>query len=146
MTDIVSDLQTSVSTIMRVLKVAETSHQVAHKELNFQPSDIQSLRFISQNPGCMSAELANHLAIVPTTATSIVDRLVRRGLVLRERPETNRRAVALSLSEQGQFAWTQIDAEEKETMKLMLSALPEEDREQFVRSMTTIAHRVSRQT
>lgn len=146
MSDIISSLQSSVSVILRVLKILETSHRVAHRDLNFLAADIHSLRFIVQNPGCMSGELAAHLDVVATTATSIVDRLVRRGLVRRERPETNRRTVALSLTEDGTEAFARISAEERETMRLLLDALPEADRDGFAKAMATIATGISTPT
>jgi len=88
--------------------------------------------------------LSGHLGVVPTTASSVVDRLVERGFVSRERPEANRRAIALRLTPEGQYAFALIDAEEKATMQIMLDALPEEDREAFVKSMVHIAGVVAR--
>ncbi|MFQ6550386.1 MarR family winged helix-turn-helix transcriptional regulator [Aestuariibius sp. 2305UL40-4] len=140
----VSGLQASVATILRVMKITETSFRVAHRELNFSPPDLQSLRFIAQNPGCRSGELAAYLGVVPTTATSVVDRLVKRGLVSRTRPESDRRSVALTLTEDGREAFARIDAEEKQTMRVMLDALPDADREGFVRAMAQIAEHVSK--
>ncbi|MEM8837898.1 MAG: MarR family transcriptional regulator [Pseudomonadota bacterium] len=143
MTDDVLSLHAAVTSIMRALKIAEKHIQVAHRELNFVTADIETMRFVANNPGCKLSDLADYLDAVPTTASSIVDRLVERGFVLRERPETNRRSVALSLTSAGSEAFTLIDAEEKATMRLMLDALPEDDRAAFVRSMTRIAKSVS---
>ena len=92
----------------------------------------------------MLLDLANHLGVVLITASSSFDRLVERGFVRRERPENNRRSIALRMTKEGQNAFALIDAEEKQTMKIMLDALPEEDRAQFVKSMTHIAKSVSR--
>lgn len=140
----ISGLQASVATILRVMKITETSFRVAHRELNFLPPELQSMRFIAEHPGCRSGEVAAHLGVVPTTATSIVDRLVKRGLVSRTRPESDRRSVSLTLTKDGQEAFARIDAEEKETMRVMLDALPEADRDGFVRAMAQIAEHVSK--
>ena len=136
-------LQSAVTRIMRALKIAEKHVQVAHRDLNFATPDIQTLRFVAEHPGCKLSDLAEHLGAAPTTASSIVDRLVERGIVLRERPETNRRTIALSLTPAGKDAFALIDAEEKQTMRMMLDALPEESRDEFIRSMTRIADKVS---
>ena len=136
-------LHKSVISLMRALKIAEKNVQVAHRELNFVAADIETMRFVSVHPGCMLSELASHLDVVPTTASSVVDRLVDRGFVKRERPETNRRAIALRLTPEGFDAFALIDAEEKATMQIMLDALPEKDRSQFVRSMVQIAETVA---
>ena len=141
MTDAASDLQAAVAVISRVLKITEPAIQTAHGDLKLAPSDIQSLRFIAEHPGCMASALADHLGVVPTTATSIVDRLVKRDFVHRARPEGNRRAIALTAA--GQDAFTRIDADEKATMTLMLDALPQADRAAFVTAMERIAAHLS---
>ncbi|MEX0339017.1 MAG: MarR family winged helix-turn-helix transcriptional regulator [Arenibacterium sp.] len=139
----IHQLHGAVTTIMRALKIAETKLHVAHRELAFVPADIQTLRFLSTHEGCKLSDLAQHLGVVPTTASSIVDRLVERGFVQRDRPESNRRAIALTLTEDGKDAYARLESEELTTMQIMLEALPADDREQFVRSMTRIAEAVS---
>lgn len=144
MTQQIKDLQQAVTTIMRTLKIAETELQIAHRQLSFLPVDIQSLRFIGEYPDCRLADLASFLGVVATTASSVVDRLVDRGFVVRRRPETDRRSLALSLTEDGKDAFARIEAEERATMKLMLDALPEGERDTFVRHMSQIASRVTK--
>lgn len=136
-------LHRAVTVLMQALKIAEKNVQVAHRELNFVAADIATLRYLTDHPDCMLSDLADHLGVVPTTASSVIDRLMERGFVTRERPETNRRSVALRMTSEGQNAFALIDAEEKQTMKIMLDALPEEDRAQFVNSMAHIAGKVS---
>ena len=135
-------LHHAVTTILRALKIAETNVQVAHRELAFVPADIQTLRYVSRHQGCKLSDLADHLGVVPTTASSVGDRLVERGFLRRDRPETNRRAIALALTEAGQIAFARLESEELDTMKTMLDALPEADRAPFVTSMTRIADTV----
>jgi len=81
---------------------------------------------------------------VPTTASSIVDRLVDRGFVGRERPASNRRAVALHLTDDGRLAFGRVEAEELATMRIMLDALPDTDRARFVSDMSRIAQHISK--
>jgi len=138
----IHELHGAVTTILRALKIAETNMQVAHRELAFVPADIQTMRFVSTHAGCKLSDLADHLGVVPTTASSIVDRLVDRGFVRRDRPETNRRAIALALTDEGETAFSRLETEELATMTTILNALPESDRPQFVKSMITIADAV----
>ena len=143
MTDSVIALQRSIATVVRVLKIMEPEVPTAHGTLKLNPADIQSLRFIAEHPACMSSTLAAYLGVVPTTATSVVDRLVKRGFVCRTRPEDNRRAVALSLTQEGAAAFERIDAEERATSGRMLDALAAEEREHFVEAMAKIAAALS---
>lgn len=117
----------------------EPSVQTVHGELKLAPHDIQSMRFIADHPGCMSGTVADFLGVVPTTMTSIVDRLVKREFVSRERPESNRRAVALHLTDEGVRIFAQLDTEELDSSRFMLQILPEDERDGFVRAMVRIA-------
>lgn len=143
MDDNLHKLHDAVTAIMRALKIAETNVHVAHRELAFVPADIQTLRYVAANPGSKLSDLADHLGVVPTTASSIVDRLVERGFVHRDRPETNRRAIALALTDDGKHAFSRIEHEELSIMKTMLDALPAPDRTPFVTSMARIAATVA---
>ena len=143
MSDPVQDLHIAVTTMMRALKIAETKVRVAHTELSFAPAEIQTLRFVSDRDGCKLSDLGAHLGIVPTTASSLVDRLVDRGFLERARPETNRRAVSLHLTEDGRTAFGRLEAEERATMQIMLEALDESEQAAFVETMTRIADHVS---
>lgn len=139
MTDLVSDLQRSIATIIRIQKILEPSVETAHKTYKFAPPDIQTLRYISEHPNCMSGAIAKFLGVVPTTMTSVIDRLVKRGFVDRHRPEDNRRAIALNLTEEGQKVLAQILAEDLQAVGMMLNCLPSSQHEQFVGSMRQIA-------
>ncbi len=143
MTDDVLALHAAVTSLMRALKIAERDVQIAHRELNFVAADIATMRFVAENPGCKLSDLASHLGVVPTTASSVVDRLVDRGFVLRERPASNRRAVALTLSEAGAQAFGLIEGEEIANMQLMLEALDPAERPAFVTAMTKIAQSIT---
>lgn len=137
-------LQGAVSTIVRIQKIMEPSLKTAHGTLKLAPPDIQTLRFISEHPGTMSNAVAKFLGVVPTTMTSIVDRLVKRGFVSRKRPEDNRRAVALHLTDLGAEVFAQLAAEELESSARMLSFLDEDQRAAFVASATVIAEGLER--
>jgi DNA-binding MarR family transcriptional regulator len=144
MSDPTERLQLAVTSIMRALKVAEPALQKSHGQLKLAPSDVQALQFIAVNPGAMSGALAQSLGVVPTTATSIVDRLVRRGLVRRDRPETNRRAVALTLTTAGKAAAKRLAEEERAASRAMLDALAPEEHEPIVSAMERVAAHLNR--
>ena len=139
MDDDAQRLQAAIATILRVQKIMEPSLQTTHGELKLAPADIQTMRYVAQNPGCMASRIAGFLGVVPTTMSSIVERLVNRGFLRRSAIEGNRRAIALDLTEAGGEAFRQIDTEELSSSRLMLGFLPEADRPAFVAAMETIA-------
>lgn len=122
----------------------EPSLKTTHGTLKLAPPDIQTMRFISEHPGSMSNAVARFLGVVPTTMSSIVDRLVKRGFVSRVRPEENRRAVALHLTEAGADVFAKLAAEELESSERMLSFLNDAQREEFVACAIKIAEGLER--
>jgi DNA-binding MarR family transcriptional regulator len=74
-------------------------------------------------------ELAGNAGITPSTATRILDALERRGIVERTRTPEDRRAVAVSLTEQGQEL---LQAEEewlRGRQRAFFASLPPTERE-----------------
>lgn len=62
---------------------------------------MRALRFIRRTPHASLGELAEFLIISPPSASTLVNRLVRQGLVLAQVPAENRRRVQLSLTASG---------------------------------------------
>ena len=79
----------------------------------------------------------------PTTGSSIIDRLVRRGLLSRERTEENRRVVQLRLTKEGQKVQSQVLNYHLAHCRAMLGTLKQSEQEVFVRLISTIADTVS---
>ena len=114
----------------RRFKVAEAT---AAMDNALSALDVQTLLFVSDHKGCGLGDVARYLQVPLTTMSSAVDRLVRKDMVLRERPQENRRAVALSLTEQGHGAVAGYIAGYGATCHAMLEALDPAERDEFVR-------------
>ncbi|SDJ44183.1 MarR family winged helix-turn-helix transcriptional regulator [Aliiruegeria lutimaris] len=70
-------------------------------ETEIKPPYLGVLFVIGCNPGIRQGLCADSLGYDATTFGRYVDRLVREGLVLRDIPETDRRAISLTLTEEG---------------------------------------------
>ena len=71
-------------------------------EYGLKPGEFTVLWVIGLNPGLRQGTVANTLRIKPAHMTKLTGRLVDRGLVSRETPADDRRAVRLSLTPEGQ--------------------------------------------
>jgi DNA-binding MarR family transcriptional regulator len=60
------------------------------------------LRALHLKPCMGLSELAEQIYSNNSTASGIIDRLVKAGLVKRERPDTDRRSISLSLTMEGE--------------------------------------------
>jgi DNA-binding MarR family transcriptional regulator len=137
-------LHEAISTLIRVYKIAETGAVEGRDRKHLNPADTQTLLFVGNRPDCIANDVAEHLAVAPTTASSIIDRLVQRGLLSRERTEENRRVVRLCLTKEGRKVQDRIRKHQLANCKAMLAALKPSEQEVFVRLISTIAALVSR--
>jgi DNA-binding MarR family transcriptional regulator len=120
----------------RRFKVAEAA-AVMQNSLN--ALDIQALLFIDDNPECNLGDVARHLQVALTTMSSSVDRLVRRDMIERQRPEANRRSVALTITTKGSQAVAGYVDGYRASCKAMLQALDTVDQTEFLRLTQQIA-------
>jgi DNA-binding MarR family transcriptional regulator len=68
----------------------------------FSRSEIAVLETLGAEGAMAMGELAARVRLPLSTATRVVDRLVARGMLQRERPEDNRRVVRVALAAGGQ--------------------------------------------
>lgn len=61
-------------------------------------SELELLRFVARRPGCRVQEAARAVGVAENTISTLVGRLVDRGLLVRGRDDRDCRAAALSLS------------------------------------------------
>jgi len=93
---------------------------------------------IARRENCTLRELSQHLAISPSTASELVERLVRADLVQREDDPQDRRAVRLHLSEQGRQHFDQHKAERREHLRAFLDRLAPRQRKDMMSALGTL--------
>lgn len=82
--------------------------------------------------GCSMSELAESSHQLSATMTGIIDRLVDRGLVLRERDPHDRRALRVALTEEGCRVIDQVNDSQRQRMRALLGVIPAEERQQII--------------
>ncbi len=86
-----------------------------------------------------TAELAAALAVNPSTATRMCDRLVRKGLVRRHRQSGDRRAVRIALTATGRDLVAEVARQRREELARLLGALPAEEHEPVIAAFRAFA-------
>lgn len=89
------------------------------------------LKMVESNKGCKMGDLARALHLHFGTATSIVDRLIRDGLLARERDEGDRRVVRLYLTQEGALVMGRVNDQRISSLTKSLEALGEEELERI---------------
>lgn len=134
--DQVEQLKRAFERFTRKFKVAEAA-AAADNALN--ALDAQTLVFVGDNPGCAIGDVARYLDVAMTTMSSAINRLVRKSLIARRRPEDDRRAVALTATGKGQQAIEDQLAGYRAACRTMLRALDPREQRELIRLTEKIA-------
>jgi MarR family transcriptional regulator, organic hydroperoxide resistance regulator len=125
-----------LDTLFRRLMLPRRSGDEAALEISRE--EIRALVILDSGERIMMSSLAESLAVPLSTATHTVDRLVAKGLVLRNRSEEDRRVVQVEMSDYGR----KLQDEFREKRKLMacswLEPLSSGEREIFLELMEKI--------
>jgi DNA-binding MarR family transcriptional regulator len=132
----VEQLTRAFERFTRRFKVAEAA-AAADNALN--ALDAQTLLFVSAHPGCGLGDVARDLGVAPTTMSSAVDRLVRKAMIKRRRPEDNRRAIALTATAKGRQVIEDQKAGYQNACLAMLRSLDPGERGELIRLTEKIA-------
>jgi DNA-binding MarR family transcriptional regulator len=134
----------SIRSLLRAFTIDEARYPPAEGKIRYNGPEFQTLHFVGLNPDCSSAALAAFLGVSPTTAQSVIERLIKRGLILRRRSDGDKRAVALTLTAEGEAMRAAINRQDRRNCETMLAALPKAERSTFVAQMAQIAQAIER--
>lgn len=85
------------------------------------------------------ADLAASLAVSPSTATRMCDRLIRKGLVTRDRDALDRREVKLEVTEEGRRLVEKVMERRRQDVRPLADSIPAGARTGLVRSLQLLA-------
>ena len=131
-------LEADVKAIERtMLQLGWATHRQLHHELaeyNLTVSQFAALRALQGfENGCTMSELAEAARQISATMTGIVDRLVERGVIDRQRDPADRRSVRISLTEDGTELLETIRQQKRVRLRQFLAELSPSERQDFVR-------------
>jgi DNA-binding MarR family transcriptional regulator len=132
----VEQLTRAFERFTRRFKVAEAS-AAADNALN--ALDAETLVFVGDNPGCGMGDVARYLKVALTTMSSAIDRLVKKALVERRRPQDDRRAVALTTTDKGRQVVEDHVAGYRNACRTMLLRLDPLEQAELIRLTEKIA-------
>ena len=99
-----------------------------YKENKKPPSSITEhfiIRFLGKESFASMSKLSQVIQVAPTTMTSIVDRLIKCGLLQRRRAQQARRKILVALSEEGKQFYDRYHQNSLELYTHFLSTLPD---------------------
>jgi len=103
------------------------------------------LKIVHDHPGIGLNELSEKIFSVTSTTSGIVERMVKAGWLCRERPESDRRSIKLTLTEKGRELREQVNRIRHAEITTALSEIPSEDVNCLQRIHKQIVHIIQRQ-
>lgn len=94
--------------------------------LNLTVPQLKSLFFVSNQHGSNSAKIAVALGVTPTNVTGIVDRLVEKGLIMRQQASEDRRILKLKTTDKGEAILSNLRERRVSTMRGILARMDAE--------------------
>lgn len=94
--------------------------------------DKHILLHVEAHPGCGPSDVARSFGVPLTTVSSATDRLSKRGLLERQRPSQDRRAVALVLTTPGSAQAAALRQSHHAMFRAMLEQLSPAERSSFI--------------
>jgi DNA-binding MarR family transcriptional regulator len=101
--------------------------------------EIRALILLRTSGRAIMSDFAGELGVPLSTATHTIDRLVRKGLVVRVRSERDRRVVQVEMSDVGKAFQTALRTRHQAMARSWLTPLSPAEREAFLNLMAKIA-------
>ncbi len=91
----------TMQSLRRIFKAIQNYSQEISREFGITGPQLWALKTIAQNEGMSLSELGKGMYLHPSTMTGLIDRLERKGFVLRERGQEDRRTIKIRLTPRG---------------------------------------------
>ncbi len=104
--------------------VAVAAHSLAHLETEVTLAQFRALMVLAYRGPQRGIDISAELGVSPSTGTRMSERLVRKGLVRRQRSTANRREVTLTLTPAGRELVREVTRKRRAELRRMARRLP----------------------
>jgi len=112
-------------------------------DITLSKFDLIALECISNEPNLIMTKFAKSLGIGLSTATGIIDRLIKKKLTIRKRNHGDRRVVKISLTEKGEKTFLDFQKEKKKVIEKILRILSIKEQMDFILIIEKIVNTLS---
>lgn len=123
------------------LLAGQESH--ADKAATFM--QFSALKFVRHNDGVTVGVLATHLKLSKSSATQLIDRLVRGELVEKKDDQGDKRIVRLQISPQGERHLALMQKKYSDKMAAVFAKVPDKDLHELVRIHTELINTLQKE-
>ena len=115
-------------------------------DLSVSKSEMLTLLQVDRNGEIIMSQIADYINIPMSTATGLVERLVKKGFLERTRSDSDRRIVAIRLTDKGKMLAGRMRDTVNSYIRLVFDELTEEERKILFGIFTKISGILSKRT
>jgi len=108
-----------------IFKAVQQHSQLVETHCGVTSAQLWALWELSKNPGLKVTELAKAMSIHHSTTSNMLDKLAKKGLILRERVSQDQRVVTVTLTPEGVELLNQVPSPPQGILQHALFDLPE---------------------
>jgi DNA-binding MarR family transcriptional regulator len=132
------DAATIVNDLRRLFRAIHEYSKAIQRAVGFSGPQVWALTVIQDTPGISLGDLSDRLFAHPSTVSGVVDRLVERGVVLREVNADDRRGIRLTLTDVGREMVARSPSPVQVGLRRALEQMPEAQLAALRRSLDEI--------
>jgi MarR family transcriptional regulator, lower aerobic nicotinate degradation pathway regulator len=136
------ETRTVLDAVRRIVHALRESSRWAEQQVGLSGAQLFVLQKLAESPAVSVNELATRTHTHQSSVSTVVTRLVERGLVRRERSGADRRSVELSLSPQGERLVARAPDVAQERLVRGIEQLPIAGRRQLASSLSALAQAI----
>lgn len=131
--------QSSLVALRRILRTTETTARALARATGLTPPQLMVLSTLNEVEEATPTRLARSVGVSQATATALIEKLSQRGLVSRQRGESDRRQVWVALTEEGERTWEDAPDPLQVRFAERLDALPDWEQAMIVAALERVA-------
>ncbi len=129
----------SLIALRRILRATEIYGRKLASAAGLTAVQFRVLQIVADRGNCTATEIASQMRVSQATVTALVDKLVKHGVVLREKSETDRRQTNIVITEAGRDTIRRAPDALQQRYVRKFEALEDWEQAQLVASLERVA-------
>ncbi|CAN5765796.1 MarR family transcriptional regulator [soil metagenome] len=126
--------------LSRAFNAVEVHARADFARHGLSPAEFGALEVLHHRGSLLLGELQKKILVSSGGTTYVIDRLAKKGLVLRKRSATDRRASYVELTREGSALMEEIFPLHQQVMERALSGIPDCEKETLTRMLKQLGH------
>ncbi len=139
------DIERLFNTMLQLGKLVSQQAQESHMQRTATMLQFSALHFLKEQPNVTVSDLAQFLQLSRSSATQLIERLVKSGFVQRVNDKKDRRITRLVITKLGEKEFIMLKGKLMKKMQKVFSKIPEKDIKELIRIHTNLVETLKKE-